>query len=61
MTTLEEARRAAALHLEAVRHDLGRPFGRSIRPGVWLLLVAGAALGFRAAQAVARGERRRAR
>lgn len=51
MSTLEEARRIAAGHLDAARHDLGRPFGRPPRPGIWLLLLAAAALGFRAAVA----------
>lgn len=53
MSNLEEARRIAAGHLDAARHDLGRPFGHPPRPGIWLLLLAAAALGFRAAEAVA--------
>lgn len=53
MSTLEEARRIAAGHLDAARYDLGRPFGRPPRPGIWLLLLAVAALGFRTAEAVA--------
>lgn len=61
MTTpsLEKARGIAAGHLDAARHDLGRPFGRPPRPGIWLLLLAVAALGFSVADAGrSRGTRR---
>ncbi|MGH9379189.1 MAG: hypothetical protein ACRD2Z_01040 [Thermoanaerobaculia bacterium] len=43
---LDEARRAAARQLDAVLRDVGRPLGRAPKPQIWLLLVAGAALGF---------------
>jgi hypothetical protein len=44
---VEEARRAVAREVDAVRSDLERSFlGRSLRPGIGLLLIAGAAAGF---------------
>lgn len=61
---LDEARLVAARQLDAARYDLGRALGRPLRPGIWLVLLAGAAVGFRAAESLTRGPRhgsRRAR
>lgn len=55
---LEEARRIAAGRLDAAWHDLSRPFGRPQRPGIWLLLLAAAALGFHTVAGRSRGTRR---